>query len=352
MKHIKLLTILVLITFFYGCNNDSDVFVGKSKYDLKFNQEHKFPAGVPIIEEFIGQGIHIIDTLLLVQHQYENPSYYWDVYNLNNLKCLKSILRQGRGPDEVLFAHYDGQYENENGDICMLISDFNSAKFIKINLTQSIKSGKDVVELISDIEPEKSPYFLMDNNIFLYSDYNRDEGYLSLVKGDNSWKNPEIVKKIYKNITYDDFLKLSRTMYYNKKNNKVCIINGYVDHIQLIDVDGDDDMILSTAESDNWQAIRNENISESTKVFYTSTRITDDYIFSLYTNKKLSEFGDVPKEVVIHVFNWNGDAIAKICFEDYLTSFAVDMKNKVLYGINNMEQMYAYDISSCLEFSR
>ena len=230
MKKIKFLTVLILLASSYGCKQEG-TFAGKGKYGLKFKQELVLPHGKPLREIFGGSSLQIIDTLLLVQHQYENPTYFWEVYSLNNLDHIKSILSRGRGPGEVLFAHYTGQHEKINDDNWMFFFDTNSSKFLKINLDESIRSGKDMVELVSTVSRDKFPYFAIDKDVFLYCNYNRDGGYMSLMKGDNSWKNPVMDKKYHRNITPDDYNKLIHSMYYNKKNNKVCVIPYYVDHI-------------------------------------------------------------------------------------------------------------------------
>lgn len=348
MKISKISVILLFLAFLYGCGEQDGVFAGKSRYGLEFKQECRFPAGNPLLQLSGGSSVQIIDTLLLVQHQYENPSFYWEVYGLNSLQHLKSILRHGRGPLEVLFAHYAGQHEMIDNENWMFFFDANSARFLKINLNRSIRSGIDDIELVSSVDAEKIPCFALSDDLLLYRDYNPDDGSVNLMKSDNSWKTPILVKNIYKHITSDDYGKLAHSLYYNKKNRKVCVVPCYVDQIQIIDLEGKDDMILSTAKSNDWQTIRRQDFSEST-VFYASTRITDDYLFALYANRKIAEMGNIPDEVEIHVFNWDGDAVAKLRFEDNITSFAVDMKNRVLYGVDDSERLYAYDFGSAIE---
>jgi hypothetical protein len=347
MKTIKLFVVLlVVLASHYGCYRS--VFTGGGRYKLQFKQEHTFPPSEnPLLEVFGGTGLHIIDTLLLVQRQHENPSYYWEIYNLNSLKHVKSILRHGRGPSEVLFVNYAGQHEKINGEEWMFFSDVNSAKFLKINLTESVHSGKDIVELMSPIDPVKSPYFAIDNDALLYCEYDQEDGNIRLMTCDRSLKNPSMLKEICQNVTPDDSWKLVHYIGYSENNNKVCIAPYYVDHIQIIDLESNKDMVLSTAKSDNWPTVREQDFTDLT-LFYSGIRTTDDYIFTLYYDKKISEMVNSPKETEIHVFDWDGDAVARLCFEDHIASFAVDMKNKVLYGINHMEQIYAYNVEPYL----
>lgn len=352
MKPVNLLIISALFSIFYGCNHQDGVFIGKRKYELTFKQESIEPHTNPILALSAGSSIQIIDTLLLVQHQEENPSFYWDIYSLNTMKHLASILRRGRGPNEVLFAHYVGQYEKIHDDIWMYFLDINSGKFLKININESIRLGNDVIELVSAIDSDKSPYFALNNDTFIYCNNNRNEGYVSLLKGDNSWKNPSMEKIYIRNVASDDFNKLTHSLYYNKKHNKVCIIPSYINHIQIVDLNGNDDIILSTANNNNWHTLTSNDISGLTTVFYSTTRTTDDFIFTLYNNKQIAEMGNTPKKRVIQVFDWNGKALARIILQDSITSFAVDINNKALYGLDNLSHLYRYDISSCLNFVR
>ena len=347
MKIINLLIIPALFSIIYGCNSDR-VFVGKHKYGLEFEKECIKPQTEPILELPAGSSIQIIDTLLLVQHQDENSSYYWDVYSLNNMMYLKSILRKGRGPNEVLFAHYAGQYEKTEDAVWMYFLDVNSGRFLKINLTESVRPGNDVIELVTAIESDKFPYFAVNNDTFIYCNKNRDEGYISLVKGDNSWKNPVMEKRYIRHITSGDFNKLTHSLYYNKKNNKVCAVPFYINHIQIIDLEGKDDIISSAAGNNNWETVNRNDISGLTTIFYTTTRTTDDLIFALYNNRQIAEMGNTPGQTVIHVFDWNGKALTRILLEDSIISFAVDIKSKMLYGLDNGSYIHRYDISSCL----
>ena len=353
MRVTKLLIISVSLIFFFGCKEQGEMFIGKGKYGLRFEQEYVMPSGGDPVLELLpgGQAVYIIDTLLLAQHRYENPAYHWDVYSLNSLAHLKSILRNGRGPDEVLFAIYAGQYEKIKDEIWMYVLDLNSARFLKINLTQSIQSEGDIIELISNIVSDKSPYFVTDNDNFIYNAYNRNDHSISLMKNDISWGNQVVYKNIYRGVAPNDYHKLRYSLLYNEKDKKVCLTPSYIDQIQIIDLKGNNDMVLSTAKSNDWEIIRQEDVLSAT-VFYTSTRITDDFIFALYRNQKVMELESTPKETEIHVFNWAGDAIAKICLADYITSFDVDIKNKTLYGLDNLERVYAYDISSCLDYAQ
>lgn len=230
----------------------------------------------------------------------------------------------------------------------MYFLDLNSGRFLKINLTGSIKSGNDVIEVVTAIDSDKFPYFAVNNDTFIYCNKNWNERYISLVKGDNSWKNPVMEKKYIRHITSDDFDKLTHSLYYNKKNEKICVVPFYINHIQIIDLEGKNDIISSAAGNNNWQTVSRNDISGLTILFYTAIRTTDDFIFALYNNRQIAGMGNTPEQRVIHLFDWNGKALTRILLEDSITSFAVDIKNKTLYGLDNLSYLYRYDISSCL----
>lgn len=343
MRTLKLFILSVLIAFFCGCKENGS-FIGKSRYDVKFSQEYLFPSGEPLCEVYGGGNLHLIDTLLLIEHIYENPSHHWDVYNVNDMKHLRSILRHGRGPNEVLLTHYAGQYERIDGDIWMFFMDPATDRFLRVNLSESIRSGYDVVELVTSIDYVNAPFFKIDDDTYLYCQQNNNEGYTSLMIGDNSWKNPVMEKKVYQGVETGNLYKLGNSFFYNQANNKVCAFPLYVNHFQIVDLEGNNDLIISTADSDDWRLIEQRDF-EDLSVFYSSKRITDDYIFALYFNKKISEWDKVVEESEIHIFNWSGEGVARLRFKNNIVTFAVDMKNKVLYALNNLEQLTAYDIS-------
>ena len=315
---------------------------------MEFKQELLLSHSEPLMEIIGGSNIQIIDTFLLAQHRYDNPTHFWEVYGVNSLKHLKSVLSHGRGPLEVLFSYYAGQYEKVNGDNWMFTLDMNASKLFKINLDESIRSGVDIVELISPLPRHTYPYFVTGDGLFLNLSYDQEKGTVCLIIEDNSWENPTVVKEIYSNISPEDYYIISPKIYYNRKRNKVCIIPKNLDYIRITDFKGNGDIIVSTADSDGMSSARQERDRDWMQMVmpYSNSMTTDDYIFALYINKKIANLNDIPEESVIHVFDWNGEAVAKLRFEDYVTSFAVDMKNKTIYTMDNMEQLYKYDINS------
>ena len=77
-------------------------------------------------------------------------------------------------------------------------------------------------------------------------------------------------------------------------------------------------------------------------LYYLSLRVSSEYIYALYLNKKLGLYPHEEGETEIHVFNWEGAPIAKIRIPDNIIYFAVDEKHHYIYGLKGNEELYRY----------
>ena len=77
-------------------------------------------------------------------------------------------------------------------------------------------------------------------------------------------------------------------------------------------------------------------------LYYLSLRVSSEYIYALYLNKKLGLYPHEEGETEIHVFNWEGAPIARIRIPDNIIYFTVDEKHHYIYGLKGNEELYRY----------
>lgn len=78
---------------------------------------------------------------------------------------------------------------------------------------------------------------------------------------------------------------------------------------------------------------------------YMQITSTPKYIFALYFGQNYMEIGEVKIDPVINVFSWNGKLQCQLMFSDYLSQFAVDTENFLIYGIDRYpDRILKYDI--------
>ena len=90
-------------------------FNGERHFGLEFEKECALSGGREMMEVFGGGGVYVVDSLLVVTGGNQAAGYFWNVYSRNSGKFIKSMLRHGRGPSEVLYPAYNGQYGYEDG---------------------------------------------------------------------------------------------------------------------------------------------------------------------------------------------------------------------------------------------
>ena len=70
----------------------------------------------------------------------------------------------------------------------------------------------------------------------------------------------------------------------------------------------------------------------------------------MYHNQKQADYSKKSIPVKIRIFNLNAEPVCEINVPDYLTTFTVDEKNGIMYGVAYFdEKIFKYDISSILD---
>lgn len=177
MRTKALLTLLLPLAL-ASCSNR--YFNGERHFGLEFEKECALSGGREMMEVFGGGGVYVVDSLLVVTGGNQAAGYFWNVYSRNSGKFIKSMLRHGRGPSEVLYPAYNGQYEYEDGDIVAYFYDSGLSKVLKVNITESLGGTDDVIEDVCGLGYDSYPYYIDSDGKTISSLYVQEEGALSL----------------------------------------------------------------------------------------------------------------------------------------------------------------------------
>ena len=338
----------VFCIFLSSC--ESSPFTGYRQYGLEFREKCVLDDGEKLLETLGGGIIGIVDTFLVVEHRDSSPEYFWDVYNARTGDFIRSMFRHGRGPDEVLAAQYDGQCVSLDSCIFVYALDYNSEEMLRVNFTGSIYSGDDAVSVIAPLEYIHTPGFMDGDGALVYCDYDIGNGELFLAKDSESGEALRL-KRIYSDVDLHDRDMAAFNTRYNAFRNKVCVAYSRLSLIQILDLDvaDDNDMRLSASSDDGWRG--GGTVSEETVLHYGRLNVTDRYIYAGYIGKTMEEC--IEDEGVfqneIHVFSWDGEAIAKVTIIDNdVVSFAVSDDNSAMYVVNDKEEVFVYNLSNVL----
>lgn len=307
-------------------------FNGERHFGLEFEKECALSRGQEMMDVFGGGGVYVVDSLLIVTGNNQTAGYFWNVYDRHSGKFIKSMLRHGRGPSEVLYPAYNGQYEYEDGDIVAYFYDSGLSKVLKINITESLDRTDDVIEDVCGLGYDSYPYYIDSDGKTISSLYVQEEGALSLDG-----------MQIYRNISPEFKQTAAFNLSYNPTLGKVCLTYSYADQVQILDMHGKG-MLLSPMQDSGWENVIGHPVSGSTKICYGTLRTTDSYIYAGYIGRTLDgmmeDGGAYCSE--IHVFDWNGKAVARIIPDRKTVSFDVDPSDSVIYCMTDEEKILEY----------
>ncbi|MFC4871156.1 hypothetical protein [Negadavirga shengliensis] len=84
---------------------------------------------------------------------------------------------------------------------------------------------------------------------------------------------------------------------------------------------------------------------------FSDLRVYDDFFGVVYINEKEKIYETSRKNLPsILLFNWNGDPIAKLKLQNYISSFDIDFTQSELYTFDiQSDEFFKYDISDILD---
>ena len=311
-------------------------------------------SGTPIlVEENIYYYFYAVDSLLLGATRESSRGLVF-AYNGINLDSLGVIVRRGRGPSEFLWFESCPEYLKEPDGIKIIGYDQSLSKYVKINLTRSIESGKTCIEYertmpdnIYAVTPVSDSIVLATTGDEIYNPNNEEPEYsigqvLYNIYTDK-FENIDIVKTPendkYANRYQYGYRRLLSDPY------KMLVFYAHLNRFKIFDINDRSEVHLSvyggpvspSGLSENWE----ENIT-----YYNSFTSGQQYIYGVYMQQTWEEIAsNTQKAVEIHVFKYDGSPVASLQVNENIRFVCVDEERKIMYGTTMIYDTYKYDIS-------
>ncbi len=336
----KTFFLFVAFLIFTSCHNgNTNVSTGNNTiiYDFPVTQTVESEK---IDLEILGVNTLLICDTFLIGYKASGYNDFFEIYSIGNLQYLGKCLSRGKGPNEFLSIDYDQNFLLENGNIVLWVSDPVLQKWALLNITQSLRTGRTICDTIFRIASDYK-YFQMNDSMVLLQKYVPGNICLSV-------QNQHTGQTIQEYEFYKSYIPKSIPisllgMGITKHPEKDLFVGNmlYFNQINVFSSDMKTNFTLSYQPPID--IFETAGLLDSDFIlYYLSLRVSSEYIYALYLNKKLGLYPHEEGETEIHVFNWEGAPIARIRIPDNIIYFTVDEKHRYIYGLKGNEELYRY----------
>lgn len=350
----KKLSYIFIFFFFFSCTNNSPEFeifeVSDFEKSIKLNSEKiNIPPNLYHVLQMV-----LLDSVLVTVDTKADKIF--GVYKANNLEFIGSYVKKGKGPSEEI--SFDAFIQPALNNTFMYRS-LQSIKFIKFNLKLLKFETQKEILLPGQLLDLSHPFVLNDSILSGWSVFQESEKeYLCLNLNTKEVSEfgppyPEIIKDISSKQKASAFSKIITV----KPDNNL-FASAY-DKFKIIRIYSKTGKVLKEIrfKNNNYFSkdilIKNpENINlDKIKLHYQKIKSTNKYIYALYSGKSLSEISNSKKSSFcneIHVWDWNGNPIAKLILDKNIFSFVVASNNEYIIGaaFDDIDVFYKYKLDS------
>ncbi|GAB2616864.1 BF3164 family lipoprotein [Belliella aquatica] len=241
-------------------------------------------------------------------------------------KVLHSVGKLGEGPDE--FSNYPSLSTSDDGQVYVFDGFKNKLYSLDINSGALIQEKflvpeRDIVEEIISISNTDYVFQLGDPQN-LFTKISRETSG-SKVSFPLSIKNSHFQSQ-------DNTKKLTfSSNYLTKKPNEELYASAFNYYDELLITDGKE---IKYHETLFGNLLYDSN---QTNIAFTAIASTNQNIYAIYYGKNVTELEN-PSQCNLLVFDWKGKLKENIALDHPLNFITVDQKNKILYGLNPMNE--------------
>lgn len=352
MKHF--LTLFILLIIQYSCSGTGK----KDNVLVTFDKEKTLDIKkTKISSDDLGEimQIHVFDSLLLVSQI--NQEYIYSIFNLNNGKLIKEVVRRGNGPNEIVFPQGVAKYN----DTLFSFYEGNKDKLFFYNILSLINGEDNPLKIISLNNRMGLRYYPLNDSILIgtgiyekgrYCYINLKNGftdfYLDYPLNDklknlsNRHKGMAFQSSVCIHPDKDRFVSTtsgSAIFEILKINNP--IIDRIIRHIYYF---GEHKIIYGNIAS-----------SKESPLAFLGIEANSEYIFALYSGKSIAKEGE--SYIFCNnllVYDWNGTPLINVKLKTGIKSIALDNESSKIYGftVNNetaLPEIVELDITNLFE---
>jgi hypothetical protein len=342
---------LCVLLLFVSCNTESSRFVVE-----------EFPIETKVIFDkievepilyFVGDMLIVDDVLITVDMKNET---FFHFFKLPELTSLGGQINRGEGPrDEVIIFPTLDKVENDK---------FAYRTTHKVKIVNFNKNDR-VLQVVQQIElPDKYMgilnSFVFNKNIYGYNMLGEDNEKEFIRYDPVEEKVSEFGSKypfVNMDVTEKKNTVFTKVMGGKPDGTMFAVLYDKFPILRIYDHEG---KIISESEYNNNQKLPSaythqemniESINDLT-INYMKIKVTDKYIYGLYSGKTHEESRTKQKQIddyccEVHVWDWKGMPIARYILEKPVSSFAVtpDDSYFLFYSFENENILYKVNIS-------
>ena len=346
---------LICISLCIGCIENKNIFNSIEITFENFEKELLLQSNVvPLDTTVMGiSSIFLVDRFLLFLHSNRSSPYFFSVYDIKLNKFAGRFLNRGRGPSEFISLAFDGEYTLQNGENWLYLSAINEQQLYKFNLTSFLQSGISIMQLLYEYEGLQMRTRVLNDTTFLAYMFTQDkEGLRVFYRKFFSTSDNKIEIDLLKHHVhnYEEFDVLWTAQHIRPDKKKMALAMDQINRVHIIDLDDSETNISITPKGQYFVSLKELSQEEPlmTTTYYTDVKTTQDYIFALFQNQLFADLRTKPTKPEIHVFDWDGVPLYKLHFEERLRGICIDTVNKLMYGYDDYEIVYQYDLSQIL----
>ena len=288
-------------------------------------------------------GLQIIDTFIISTQS--NLPEYLGIYEKVSGRKIKDLLTIGRGPGEFLDCTFKGQYRKNKQNLELYFSDCNKGYFYALNLTQTLRQDSLNITLLSTIPYRSFPTFLTGNNYLSRAYFPEEQTILYLLHDSTG----QTIRQypLYKDVDWIRYNQIGSADEIKPDLSKIAMGMLLFNQINIVDLKGNQHFSVTTSDKSTYLSTQYLDEHEPI-VYYSDLTCTDQYIYALYVNQKISDWQRITHPTEIHVFDWKGKAVYKLKTQETLLSIDIDETDQKIYGLATEEQIFTYDLPELL----
>jgi hypothetical protein len=323
------------------------------RYVTGFPQTFSLDSAIEVETDIIGiKDFYIHDSLLSLSTV--DGDGLWSFVSLPDCRFLGKFLTKGNGPYEFIQSPFVSQehFFREREELFCIIYDFQRGKLYKMDVDKSIKDGQLTIRTLHDsLPPFMFNIVMIDSATFLCREINGSQTQQTrfLLHNGQRATTPLLEKLNQACIRNNaDFNILSTSIKLNRYNNLLVEAPISLNCINLYSPDGSfGRTVCVDSKPDNIGNIQDRN----RKYTFAHLRLFPGFWGVVYINENLSTYLTERERLpVILLFDWNGEPLAELRLNSFITSFDIDFIHGHLYTLDVHTDVFCrYDVRDILE---
>ena len=330
---------LAFIVFCVGCTEVRDIYYSD---DIKITDgvevPHRTLNGKLLISELLGVSyMEVVGNYLLAFTPKLNNLFH--IYDANG-KYITEIGIKGNGPNDFVNCKPTGQSCVNKGVCNIWINDVSSAELKRIDLNESIRMGRCIIDKRLPVIPMSANSFYM-NDLVAMQEVLTENNYKWVSSSNGRILTEDPCYKIKMSSPYSCYSNISRI---DECENLIVSAMHYINQINFYNYKTGKRFSACVGSITASQNILDKETGLSKWVYYADLQVTDKNIYALYLNQDYKDAYEKKKKVELHVFGKDGTLHEILSFDQYIIGISVDMSHGILYGLSYDDCIYAYDI--------